>query len=202
VITNTVEAIRMLNNILETGGPGIIVWSMSFGGEDLCWLYSPSVQGRVLQTLRIDVHPFRFDHPENTILEYRPEPYCTNGAGSTIYTYGVPPGGPPYGGGYLRTWRLIGGAWRCTSAGNPFAVPGTPRIVNGKILGDRVHGGDAGKIFGPTMRTHADGSLVRPGLVASPGLNAQRDLPTPLCVREWPLLIGPTFASVSGPPPA
>jgi hypothetical protein len=200
VITNSVEAIKLLNNILESGGPGIFTWGIAYGGEDLCWLYSPSALGTDLRTLRIDVHPLRFDHRENTILEYRPAPYSTNGAGSRFYTYGVPPGGPPYGSGYLRTWRRAGHVWRCTSAGNPYAVPGMPRIVRGQIAGDRVHGRDAGKIFGPTMRTHADGSLVG-GLVASPGLNAQQSLPSPLCVREWPLLIGPTFASVSGPPP-
>jgi hypothetical protein len=201
VITNDVAAIKLLNNVLEAGGPGIIVWSMNNGAEDFCWLFSPSALGNDLRTLAIDVRPLRFDSRQNTILEYRPEPYATNGAATRFYTYGVPRGRPPYGGGYLRTWRLIGGEWRCTSAQHPYAVPGTPRIVHGKIVGDPRHGIDAGKIFGPTMRTHADGSLVA-GLVASPGLNVQRTLWTPMCVREWPLLIGPTFASVSGPPPA
>ncbi len=200
VITNTVAGLKLLNNILETGGPGIIVWSTCNGGEDLCWLYSPSALGEDLPTVRVDVHPLRLDKRENTILECLPQPYCTNGRGAHIYAYGVPPGGPPYGGGYLRTWRRMHGKWICTSAGHPLAAPGIPKIVDGRIVGDRRHGSDAGKIFGPTLRTHADGSLVG-GLVASPGINAQRDLSSPLCVREWPLLIGPTFASVSGPPP-
>ena len=201
VITNTVASIKLLNNVLEMGGPGIVVWSMCNGGEDLCWLFSPSALGRDLRTLRIDVRPLDFDRRENTILEYRPQPYSTDGAGARIYSYGVPSGGPPFGGGYLRTWRLIGGTWRCTSAHNPHAVPGRPRIVDGQIVGDRVHGPDAGKIFGPTMRTHADGSLVG-GLVATAGLNAQKKVSSPMCVREWPLMIGPTFASVSAPPSA
>jgi hypothetical protein len=68
-------------------------------------------------------------------------------------------------------------------------------------VGDGAYGPDAGKIFGPTLKSDAQGALIE-GLEATPGINAGARVPAPVCVREWPLLIGPTFASVSGPPAA
>ena len=198
VITNTAAAIETISNVTETGGPAVIVWGVTNGGKEVCWRFSPVALGKHLGTLLIDTHAYSFDIRENTILEYCPQLYCTGASGRPIHTYGVPSGGPPYRGGYFRTWRLIGEVWECTSAGHPYAVPGTATIIDGAIVGSRL---DAGKIFGPTLKSNALGGLIE-GLVATPGINAAQDLPTPVCVREWPLLIGPTFASVSGPPAA
>ena len=201
VIQNSFEAIKLVSNVTETGGPGVVVWGVTNGGQNVCWRYQPVALGQDLKTLLIDSHPYTFDGRESTILEYRPELHCTGASGRPIYSYGVPLGGPPYRGGYLRTWRLIGGVWTCTSAGSPYAVPGSPRIVAGAIVGNGVYGTEAGKIFGPTLKSDAQGALIE-GLEATPGINAGASVPAPVCVREWPLLIGPTFASVSGAPAA
>jgi hypothetical protein len=201
VISNSVVAIELISNVTETGGPGVVVWGVTNGGQNVCWRYQPVALGQDLKTLLIDSHPYTFDGRESTILEYRPALHCMGASGRRIYTYGVPLGGPPYGGGYLRTWRLIGGVWTCTSAGSPYAVPGSPTIVAGAIVGDGVHGTEAGKIFGPTLKSDAQGALIE-GLEATPGINVGASVPAPVCVREWPLLIGPTFASVSAPPAA
>jgi hypothetical protein len=235
----------------------------------------------------------------STIVEYQPDLYATtNGKPwtaapgtsvpgtsqpwsptNTVYPYGVPPGVP--GGGYLRIWRLINNVWTCVTAGNTFAVPGTPTIVNRRIVGDPTTGANAGKIFGPTLKVNGaalaagpqgssgtvlgavqaapfdisvgnillptefrpQGGEVLVGTermkfstynastktlqivaraqrgtsavahvtneqvagtiefnVLSSGINQGASVPTPFAAREWPILVGPTFSSVSGAP--
>ena len=90
----------------------------------------------------------------------------------------------------MRTWRLPRGVWECTSAGNRYAVPGTLTSIDGAIGGNSF---DAGKIFAPTLKRNTPRVLIE-GLIATPGHRPAQDLPTPVCVREWLLLIGQTYA--------
>lgn len=73
-------------------------------------------------------------------------------------------------------------AW--TSATSTLHV--TQRAINGTSAADHLAGAQiAGMENWPT---------------ANPGANAQVRVPVPLAVRHWPLMIGPTFASVAGDP--
>ena len=59
-------------------------------------------------------------------------------------------------------------------------------------------------VNGSSVASHSDGAQVWAMIetnVVSPGINQGADLVTPFAAREWPMVIGPTFASAAAPSP-
>lgn len=289
-----------LSNLMENYGPATITFFSPPGSGQFRVRLNFLSLGVFLVAKSVDTFTVAFDTRYPLILEYLPHLYATTdgdpyivqagtpnpynnnnpwSATRPVAPYGPPPGEP--GGGYVRLWRLINNVWTCTSAGHQLAVPGTPTIVDGEIVGDPTTGANAGKIYGPNVKCTAANLLTGPGgssgvvisagqsppfdmtintpvhgtlhttggilaidgelmlystytssqkkariieraldgpataadhsanaLVAAmenwpsvnPGINAQVRLPVPLAVRHWPMMIGPTFDSVAGPP--
>ena len=308
VVTNTAAAIASLSNLLENQGPAVFVLCAGKSGGALQHYLETTSLGVSLTNCTVDTFTPTLGTRYSIILEYRQDLYATgNGVPwivapgvvtpprvppwsttLSVAPYGVPlqsdnlTPNPPYGGGYFRTWRIIGGAWSCTSAGTAYAVPGTPTInpATGAIIPDVTHGADAGKVFGCTAKCQGAKLLSGPdsgtyalnsGTAApfnitvnnvasatgfspsggelligtermtfssyssgtevihvtaraqrgtslanhpvgeqvagsiefldwSTGFNQNSLVPNPFCVHEWPILVGPTFASVFGAP--
>lgn len=163
-----------LSNLNENYGPATITWASPQNPLQPSFRLNLLTMGVFLPVKRVDTFNVVFDQRLSTIVEivydicstsdgvpYVVPPGTTsplNGGAAWSATHPVNPPGPPpgvAGGAYVRFWRRINDAWTCVSAGHQWAVPGTPTIVDGAIVGDPVTGADAGKIYCSNMKTTA-----------------------------------------------